>query len=324
MTGLPPKTAECGAAAERGAFAVRLPAVSFEFFPPKSAAMEQVLWQTVKRLAPFAPRFVSVTYGAGGSTRARTIHTIMRILRETDLEVAAHLTCVEATRAAVDAVACQLAALGVHRFVALRGDPLINGGSAAGGVYRPYPQGYAYAADLVGGLKRLDPDFDISVAAYPEKHPESADFAADIDVLKRKIDAGANKAITQAFFDNDCYERYLERLAKARVDIPVVPGILPIHNFARVRGFCARNGASLPPWLLARFDGLENDAETQKMVAAVSAAEQVQDLMKRGARRFHFYTLNQAELVYTICHLLGLRPAAQAGAPAAAAAELPA
>lgn len=278
--------------------------VSFEFFPPKTERMEQRLWQTVQRLAPLQPHFVSVTYGAGGSTRERTARTVARIRRETDLVAAAHLTCVDATCAEVDKVAREFADLGIRRFVTLRADPANGGGS----VYTATPGGYANAVELVAGLKAIDSDFDISVSAYPEKHPESPDFTTDIDLLRRKIDNGATRAITQAFFDNDLYERYLEKVRAAGIDIPILPGILPIHNFWQVYNFCSRNGTHVPDELACRFEGLENDPETHALVSAVVAAEQVVDLVERGVTDFHFYTLNHANLTYAVCHLIGIRP----------------
>lgn len=276
--------------------------VSFEFFPPKNGDMESQLWESITRLAPFEPEFVSVTYGAGGSTRQPTLNTVSRICAETRLAPAAHLTCVGSTREEVDAIALEFRAAGVKHFVALRGDPASGMGTA----YRPHPGGYANASELIAGLKELD-DFEISVAAYPEKHPESSDFATDIDMLKRKVDAGATRALTQFFFDNDTYERYVERVRRAGIYIPIVPGILPVHNFAQVARFASLCGASVPDWLARRFDGLEKDHETRSLVAAAVAAEQVHDLVERGVDNFHFYTMNRAQLVYAICHLLGLR-----------------
>ncbi|MBB2971146.1 methylenetetrahydrofolate reductase [NAD(P)H] [Mesorhizobium sp. RMAD-H1] len=280
--------------------------VSFEFFPPKTEEMEKRLWETVTRLAPLKPEFVSVTYGAGGSTRERTARTVARILKETDVTPAAHLTCVDATKEEVDTVIREFAGLGIKRFVALRGDP-------AGGVgeqYRPTPGGYFNAAELVAGLKAFA-DFDISVSAYPEKHPESPDFATDIDMLKRKVDNGATRAITQFFFDNDLYERYVERVRRAGIYIPILPGVLPIHNFSQVTNFCSRAGTHIPAWLAERFDGLENDPQTHMLVAAAVAAEQVLDLIERGVQDFHFYTMNRADLAFAICHLIGIRPQKQ-------------
>jgi methylenetetrahydrofolate reductase (NADPH) len=277
--------------------------VSFEFFPPKTEKMEETLWASIERLAPLGPRFVSVTYGAGGSTRERTHNTVARIVRETNLKPAAHLTCVDATRAEVDEVVRGYWAAGVRHIVALRGDP-------AGGVgarYAPHPDGYASTADLIRGIKAIG-DFDISVSAYPEKHPESPDVPADIEILKRKVEAGANRAITQFFFDNDLFERYVERVRKAGIDIPIIPGIVPVVNFAQTSLFAKKAGASVPAWMAQRFEGLENDPATRQLVAAAVAAEQVLDLVDRGYRDFHFYTMNRADLVYAICHMLGLRP----------------
>jgi methylenetetrahydrofolate reductase (NADH) len=278
--------------------------VSFEFFPPKTEAMEETLWRSIERLAPLSPDFVSVTYGAGGSTRERTHATVARILAETALKPAAHLTCVAATREEVDEVVRAYGRAGVRHIVALRGDPLGGAGTA----YEPHSGGYANAAALVDGISRIG-GFEISVAAYPEKHPESPSIGADIDMLKRKVDAGATRAMTQFFFDNDCYEAYVDRVRAAGIDIPIVPGIVPVHNFKQVAGFAARTGASIPSWLAQRFDGLDEDVNTRQLVAAAVAAEQVLDLVDRGVTDFHFYTMNRADLVYAICHLLGMRPA---------------
>ena len=277
--------------------------VSFEFFPPRTAEMEQTLWQAIARLAPLQPNFVSVTYGAGGSTRERTHATVTRILAETMLTPAAHLPCVAATRAEADAVIETYAQAGVRHIVALRGDP--PGG--IGERFSPHPGGYRNAADLVAGIKRIA-DLEVSVSAYPEKHPDSADIAADLDMLKAKVDAGANRAITQFFFENDLYFRYLDRVRAAGIDIPIVPGILPVQNFTQTRNFAARAGASVPDWLAARFAGLDDDPATRKLIAAAVAAEQVLGLVDRGVSDFHFYTMNRADLAYAICHLLGLRP----------------
>jgi len=277
--------------------------VSFEFFPPKSADMEKTLWEAIARLAPLQPNFVSVTYGAGGSTRERTHATVKRILTETMLTPAAHLTCVAATRAEVDAVIDAYAQAGVRHIVALRGDPL----GGVGERFSPHPGGYRNAADLVAGIKRIA-DIEVSVSAYPEKHPDSADVAADIDMLKAKVDAGAGRAITQFFFENSLYFRYLDRVRKSGIDIPIVPGILPVQNFKQTKNFAARTGASVPDWLARRFDGLDDDPSTRKLIAAAVAAEQVLDLVDHGVTNFHFYTMNRADLVYAICHLLGLRP----------------
>lgn len=287
--------------------------VSFEFFPPKSDEMETRLWETVKRLEPFAPRFVSVTYGAGGSTRERTQRTVTRIKAETALTPAAHLTCVDASRDEVDGVIADFARSGIRNFVALRGDPR----EGVGASYRPHDDGYANGAELVAALRRAG-DFDISVSAYPEKHPESPDFATDIDMLKRKVDAGATRAITQFFFDNDAYERYVERVRRAGILVPIVPGVLPIHNFAQVANFASRCGAHVPAWLARRFEGLAGDPQTHMLVAAAVAAEQVHDLVERGVGDFHFYTMNRADLPVAICHMIGLRPAEQRQALSAA------
>lgn len=278
--------------------------VSFEFFPPKTPAMEETLWSSIQRLAPLRPDFVSVTYGAGGSTRERTHHTVRRILTETALAPAAHLTCVDASREDVDAVIRQYRQTGVRHFVALRGDS--QGG--VGDKFVAREDGYRNGAELTAGLKAIDPDVEVSVSAYPEKHPESPDFATDIDMLKRKVDNGATRAITQFFFDNDIYERYVERVRRAGIYIPVVPGIVPIHDFTKIQRFCSAVGASIPAWLAERFDGLENDPQTRSHVAAAVCAEQVLDLTRRGLSDFHFYTMNRADLCYSICHILGMRP----------------
>lgn len=285
---------------------------SFEFFPPKTDDMAARLWETVTRLQPLKPKFVSVTYGAGGSTRERTARTIQRILADSSLTPAAHLTCVDATSGEIDQVIEEFAGMGVKRFVALRGDPA----EGVGARYRPHPGGYANAAELVGALGRAG-DFDISVSAYPEKHPESPDFATDIEMLKRKVDNGATRAITQFFFDNDLYERYVERARRAGIYVPIVPGILPVHNFAQVANFSSRCGTHVPAWLAERFEGLANDPQTHALVAAAVAAEQVLDLIERGVTDFHFYTMNRADLAFAICHMIGIRAQAE-GAPAAA------
>jgi len=277
--------------------------VSFEFFPPKTEEMEKTLWESITRLAPLAPNFVSVTYGAGGSTRERTHATVKRILDETSLTPAAHLTCVAATREEVNQVIRDYCAAGVRHIVALRGDP--TGG--IGERYAPHPGGYTNAADLVGGIKRIC-DAEVSVSAYPEKHPDSPNVEADIDMLKAKVDAGATRAITQFFFENDLYFRYLDRVRARGIDVPVVPGILPVQNFKQTKNFADRAGASIPAWLADRFNGLDDDPATRKLIAAAVAAEQVLDLVDRGVTNFHFYTMNRADLVYAVCHLLGLRP----------------
>ena len=279
-------------------------AVSFEFFPPKDEQMEQVLWESIERLAPLSPSFVSVTYGAGGSTRERTHATVKRILAETPLTPAAHLTCVAATKDDIDTIVRNYHAAGVRHIVALRGDSI----EGAGAKYAPHPGGYRNSADLTAGIKRISPDFEISVSGYPEKHPDSPTVEADIDMLKAKVDAGASRAITQFFFDNDLYFRYLDRVRARGIDIPIVPGILPVQNFKAAKNFAERAGASVPAWIAERFHGLENDVATRKLIAAAVAAEQVIDLFDRGVTSFHFYTMNRADLVYAICHLLGLRP----------------
>ena len=276
--------------------------VSFEFFPPKTEKMEEALWSAVRRLEPLAPGFVSVTYGAGGSTRERTHNTVSRLVRETTLKPAAHLTCVNATKAEIDDVVRGYAAAGVRHIVTLRGDPPAGVGTR----YQPHPGGYAQAADLVAGIKRIG-GFEVSVGGYPEMHPESTSAEADIDHLKAKVDAGADRIITQFFFDNVHYLRFLERVRARGIWCPVLPGIVPIHNFKQVSSFGAKTGTTMPAWLARRFEGLDDDPATTHLVAAAVAAEQVLDLVDQGVRQFHFYTLNRADLVYAICHLLGLR-----------------
>ena len=291
--------------------------ISFEFFPPNTPEMEETLWRSIKRLEPLGPQFVSVTYGAAGSTRERTHRTVGRILGETSLSPAAHLTCVGATRGDIDAVADAYWESGVRHVVALRGDVP----AAAGGKYEAHPEGYAFACDLVHGL-RARHDFEVSVAAYPEGHPEAASFAADLDNLKRKVDAGATRAMTQFFFDNDVYFRFVERARRAGITIPIVPGIMPVTNFVQMRRFAAQAGASVPARMGWLFEGLENDPDTRKLVAATVAAEQCSALAAEGVNEFHFYTLNRADLSFAICHILGLRPSAQgAGRRAATGAS---
>jgi len=274
--------------------------VSFEFFPPGDEAMERTLWASIERLAPLAPRFVSVTYGADGSTRDRTHRVVARVLRETSLTAAPHLTCIGASREEVLGVARRYWELGVRHVVALRGDP------PAGGRYRPRADGFAHASDLVAGLRGVA-DFEISVAAFPETHPEAASRSADLDNLQRKIDAGAVRAITQFFFDTDLYLRFRDDCAGRGIRAPIVPGILPITRFPQLARFASRCGASVPDWLVERFEGLEDDPETRKMIAASVAIEQVARLRREGVDEFHFYTLNRAELAYAICHALGIR-----------------
>jgi methylenetetrahydrofolate reductase (NADPH) len=276
--------------------------VSFEFFPPSDAAMDSTLWQSVQRLAPLGPRFISVTYGADGSTRDRTHSLVKRIQQQTALIGAPHLTCVGASRAEVLEVARRYWDEGVRHIVALRGDPP-QGATR----YEPHPDGFAYGADLVAGLRSVA-DFEISVAAYPEVHPEAASADADFDNLRRKIDAGATRAITQFFFDNDDYLRFRDRCAAAGINASIVPGILPITRFPQVTRFAERCGAKIPRWLAERFVGLDNDADTRRLIAASVAIEQVSRLREQGVNEFHFYTLNRAELTYAICHALGMRP----------------
>jgi methylenetetrahydrofolate reductase (NADPH) len=275
--------------------------VSFEFFPPKSEAMAETLWSSIQTLAPLQPRFVSVTYGAGGSTRERTHATVERIVNETGLTPAAHLTCVGATRDEVDEVARDYWQLGVRNIVALRGDP-----SEPGARYQPHADGYRDAVELVAGLKRVAP-FDISVAAYPEIHPDSSDRAFDLENLKRKVDAGADRAITQFFFSADCFFRFRDEAAAAGIHAEIVPGILPVSNVATTRRFAATCGASIPQWLDDLFEGLDDLPAARQLIAATVAAELCGQLYAGGVRHFHFYTLNRAELSYAICHLLGVR-----------------
>ncbi len=281
------------------------PLLSFEFFPPKTEALEQQLWNCIRRLEPLQPRFVSVTYGAGGSTRQRTHATVERIVKETALVPAAHLTCVGATRDEVDEVARQYWEAGIRHIVALRGDP------PPGEAYQPHPDGYPFAVDLVNGLKRVAP-FEISVAAYPEVHPQAPTRMTDLDNLKRKLDAGANRAITNFFFDTSVFLRFLDLCLAAGITAPIVPGIMPVTNLAGLRRMSALSGASVPDWLGHMFDGLEDDPETRRMVAAVVTAEQVRLLQANGIDEFHFYTLNRPELTYAIAHILGVR-ASQTG-----------
>ena len=292
----------------------RAPRVSFEFFPPKTPEMETKLWQTIKRIEPLAPRFVSVTYGAGGSTRTRTHATVLRIRSDTGLEPAAHLTCVGAPREEIDNVARLYWDSGIRHVVALRGD--IPEGQ---GRYIPHEHGYAYAADLVAGLRRIA-DFEISVAAYPETHPEAKSPEADLDNLKRKIDAGAGRAITQFFFEADTYLRFIDRARAKGITVPIVPGILPVTNFAQVTKFAKACGAAVPPWMASMFDGLDDDPDTRRLVASSIAAEQCRLLQAHGIEDFHFYTLNRADLIVAICHMIGVRGPAPASAAASKSA----
>ena len=276
-------------------------AVSFEFFPPKSEAMAATLWQSIETLAPLNPRFVSVTYGAGGSTRERTHQTVERIVRETNIPAAAHLTCVDATRDEVDSIARAYWEVGVRHIVAIRGDPPERGAK-----FEPHPGGYRNAVELVAGLKRVAP-FEISVAAFPECHPESPSVTADLDNLKRKIDAGADRATTQFFFDPECFFRFRDKVAAAGMDIEILPGIMPVTNFAAINRMAAMNGSSVPDWVGRLFEGLDDLPAARQLVAATVAAELCGQLYAGGVRHFHFYTLNRAELAYAICHLLGVR-----------------
>ncbi len=275
--------------------------VSFEFFPPKTEKMEQTLWRSVERLQGLQPDFVSVTYGADGSTRDRTHRIVSRLLAEQHLVTAPHLTCVGASREEIDEIARGYWAEGVRHIVALRGDPP-QGASD----YVPHPGGYGYALDLVRGLREIA-DFDISVAAYPEVHPAAPSAAFDLEYLRHKLEAGAARAITQFFFETDVYLRFRDRAAAVGITAPIVPGILPITNFPQLTRFAAACGASVPAWLAARFDGLDDDPETRQMIAASTAIEQVEALRREGVTDFHFYTLNRAELTCAICHALGLR-----------------
>lgn len=286
-------------------------AVSFEFFPPKTEKMEETLWSSIETLSPLGPRFVSVTYGAGGTTRERTHATVSKIARETPLAAAAHLTCVEATREEIDQIAEEYWAAGVRHIVALRGDP-----PRAGEKYRTHPGGYENAADLVAGLRRLHP-FEISVSAYPECHPDSPSPEADLDNLKRKIDAGANRAITQFFFEAETFLRFRDRAAAAGIDAEIVPGIMPVMNYASVVKMSAMCGTDVPAWMEKLFEGLDDHPAARQLVSATLAAELCRKLYAGGVRQFHFYTLNRAELSYAICHLLGLRPRQQAAVAAA-------
>ncbi len=280
--------------------AARLPAVSFEFFPPKTEAQTTTLEQTVRRLARFKPSYVSVTYGAGGSSQERSLGTVGR-MQDHGLATAAHITCAGASKDAVAQAIDWFRSLGIDRFVALRGDP--PGGLSER--YLPHPAGYRDTAELVAALKRAGAA-EVSVSAYPERHPHSPDWDTEIAVLKRKIDAGADCAITQFFFDNDCFEAYRDRLHVAGISIPIVPGIMPIHRFPSVRDFASRCGATIPDWLSQRFADLDSDSETHSLVASAVASEQIADLIRRGVDAFHIYTLNRAELTESVCRVLGL------------------
>ncbi len=279
-----------------------LPGVSFEFFPPKTEEMETRLWNTIRRLEPLAPSFVSVTYGAAGSTRDCTNETVCRINRETSLTTAAHLSCVGTTREEVDELVRRYWRQGIRHIVALRGDPPVGTPR-----YTPHPGGYANSVDLLKGIRRIA-DFEISVAAFPEVHPEALSPDADLEYLKRKIDAGAHRAITQYFFDVDVFMRFLDRARAKGIAVPIVPGIMPVFNFAKLSNFSAKCGASMPRWLERMFEGLDDDPETRRKVAVAQAAEQCQALREEGVNEFHFYTLNGARLTGAICHALGLGP----------------
>jgi len=276
--------------------------VSFEFFPPKTPKMEETLWETMKTLEPLNPRFVSVTYGAGGSTRERTHATVERIARETSVPAAAHLTCVDATKEEIAEVARAYWKAGVRHIVALRGDPPVQGAR-----FEPHPEGYTGAADLVAGLKAIAP-FEISVACYPETHPDAATAAADLDNLKRKLDAGASRAITQFFFEPETFFRFRDQVAAAGIEAEIMPGIMPVSNFAAIQRMSAMCGTAVPPWMARLFEGLDDHPAARQLVAATISAELCRRLYAGGVRGFHFYTLNRAELSYAICHLLGLRP----------------
>lgn len=276
--------------------------VSFEFFPPKTPEMEKQLWGAIERLAPLRPAFVSVTYGAGGSTRGRTHATVKRIIEETDLKPAAHLTCVGASRAEIDEVIRDYWAAGVRHIVALRGDM-----PEVGAPYRPHPDGYETTAELVAGIRAIG-DFEVSVAAYPEKHPDSSSLDWDFDILKKKIDAGACRAITQFVFDNEAIPRYRDQAEMAGIEIPIVPGLMPTTNFKGTKRMAARCGASVPDWMVELYDGLDDDLPSRKLVAGAVLAEQVRVLRKEGFSQFHFYTLNQSELTFAVCNLLGIKP----------------
>jgi methylenetetrahydrofolate reductase (NADPH) len=281
-------------------------AVSFEFFPPKNEKMEAQLWSAIEMLTPLNPRFVAVTYGAGGTTRERTHATVARIARETPIPAAAHLTCVDASRDEVDEIARAYWDAGVRHIVALRGDP-----STPGARFEAHSQGYRNAADLVAGLTRIAP-FEISVAAYPECHPDSPSVEADLDNLRAKIDAGATRATTQFFFEPDCFFRFRDRVAAAGMDIEILPGVMPVTNYGAISRMAAMNGTAVPSWMTRLFEGLDDHPAARQLVAATVAAEMVRRLYAGGVRQFHFYTLNRAELAYAICHLMGLRPAGPA------------
>ena len=301
--GSPLSSAGSPPAAEFPARAPQRLSVSFEFSPPRTDAAEKTLWETVTRLTPLRPSFFSVTYGAGGSTRQRTHDTVARLKSETGIDAAAHLTCVAATQGEIDDIARAYWDAGIRHIVALRGDP--PGGM--GGAYTPHPGGYANAAALVAGLKKIG-NFQISVAGYPEKHPASADEKADLDNLKAKVDAGADRCITQFFFEAEDFLRFRDRAAAAGVNVPIVPGIMPVSNFAAVNRIAGLCGSKVPPWFANMFEGLDDDLETRRMIAATVAGDLCRRLQSEGVGQFHFYTLNRADLTFAICHLLGGRP----------------
>jgi methylenetetrahydrofolate reductase (NADPH) len=309
-----PLNTALGPVARAGAGAATRPSVSFEFGPPKTPEAEESLWEAIRRLEPLNPSFVSVTYGAGGSTRDRTHRTVVRMLKETTLKPAAHLTCVEASRAEVDEVVQAYWDAGIRHIVALRGDPP----GSLGGVYAPRADGYANATELTAGIKAIAP-FEVSVSLYPQKHPESPSLDHDIDVLKAKIDAGATRAITQFFFDLDAFLRFMDKVRKAGVTIPISPGIMPVTSYQGLVKMAAPCGIPLPDWLGNLFKGLAKDPETRRLIAASVATEMCARLAEEGFSDFHFYTLNRADLVYAICRVLGVREPAQAPAKEAAA-----
>ncbi len=276
--------------------------VSFEFFPPKTEKMEETLWASLKRLEPLGPKFVSVTYGAGGSTRERTHNTVVGIQKETSMVAAAHLTCVGSSKAEIDEIADRYWEEGIRHIVALRGDP-----AEGDETYKPHPEGYAYAVDLVEGLKKRH-DFEISVSGYPETHPDAPSAQFDIDYLKKKVDAGASRVITQYFFEAETFLRYRDKAAAAGVNVPIVPGILPVTNFKQVLKFSKACNTNVPQWMAELFAGLDDEPETRKLVAATVASELCRVLHANGVKDFHFYTLNRADLTYAFCHILGVRP----------------
>ncbi len=294
------RTSALGPVARAAGRSGRHPNISFEFFPPKTAEMEESLWAAVRRLAPLNPAFVSVTYGAGGSTRERTHRTVRRLIEETSLKPAAHLTCVSASRAEVDEVIRDYWQSGVRHIVALRGDP--PGG--VGGAYAPHPDGYANATELTAAIRRMG-DFEVSVGCYPEGHPEG-DLNRDIDVLKAKVDAGATRAISQFFFDIDAYLRFLDRVRAAGITIPIVPGIMPVTNFKGLVKMSEAVGTSVPAWLASLFGGLDSDPDTRRLIACSVAAEICAKLEAEGYNDFHFYTLNRADLTYALCRVVGV------------------